>query len=84
MAAPKVGVLRRLVAFLAPYKRRIAGALVALVVAAGCVLALGQGLKHVVDAGFSSGDPGLLDRALAGVDRGRAASCRRRRGCAST
>ncbi len=67
MAAPKVGVLRRLVAFLAPYKRRIAGALVALVVAAGSVLALGQGLKYVIDAGFSSGDPGLLDRALAGV-----------------
>jgi len=37
---------------------------VALVVAAGCVLALGQGLKHVVDNGFGSGDPGLLNQAL--------------------
>ncbi|HTO48962.1 MAG TPA: ABC transporter transmembrane domain-containing protein [Burkholderiales bacterium] len=67
MAAAPVGALRRLVAFLAPYRLRIAGALVALVVAAASVLALGQGLKLVIDAGFSSGDPGLLDRALAGV-----------------
>jgi len=47
-----------------PYRARIAGALLALVVAAGCVLALGQGLKHVVDNGFGSGDPRLLDEAL--------------------
>ncbi len=33
-------------------------------VAAGCVLALGQGLKHVVDNGFGRGDPGLLNQAL--------------------
>jgi len=37
---------------------------VALLVASGCVLALGQGLKHVIDAGFSSGSPQLLDQAL--------------------
>jgi ATP-binding cassette, subfamily B, bacterial len=37
---------------------------VALIVAAGCVLALGQGLKYVVDNGFGSGDPRLLNRAL--------------------
>jgi len=28
------------------------------------VLALGQGLRHVIDAGFSSGSPHLLDQAL--------------------
>ena len=67
VASAPVGALRRLITFLAPYKLRIAGALAALVVAAGSVLALGQGLKLVIDAGFSSGDPGLLDRALAGV-----------------
>jgi len=67
VARAPVGTLRRLVSFLLPYRLRIAGALVALVVAAGSVLALGQGLKLVIDAGFSSGDPGLLDRALAGV-----------------
>ncbi|MBI3938937.1 MAG: ATP-binding cassette domain-containing protein [Betaproteobacteria bacterium] len=59
--------LLRLGRFLAPYRWRIAGALVALVIAAGCVLVLGQGLRHVVDAGFGSGDPRMLNTALAGV-----------------
>jgi len=62
-----LGPLGRLAGFLAPYRWRIAGALCALVVAAGSVLALGQGLKHVIDAGFASGDPRLLNRALAGI-----------------
>jgi len=37
------------------------------VVAAACWLALGQGVKHVIDGGFAGGDPGTLDQALAGV-----------------
>jgi ATP-binding cassette subfamily B protein len=53
--------------FLAPYRWRIAAALVALLVAAACVLALGQGLRLVVDRGFGSGEPRLLDQALAAV-----------------
>ena len=57
----------RLGSFLAPYRRRIAGALAALLVAAGCVLALGQGLRKVVDAGFGSADAHLLNAALAAV-----------------
>jgi len=60
-----MGSLARLARFLAPYRWRIAAALAALLVAAACVLALGQGLKLVVDAGFGSGEPQLLDRALA-------------------
>src|SRR3972149_10412440 len=59
--------LGRLARFLAPYCWQIAGALAALVVAASCVLALGQGLRHVIDAGFGSGDPHLLNAALAAV-----------------
>ena len=59
--------LRRLARFLVPYRRNIALALAALVVAASCVLALGQGLRYVVDAGFGSGDPRLLNAALAGM-----------------
>jgi ATP-binding cassette, subfamily B, bacterial len=50
--------------FLWPYRARIAIALAALLVAAACVLALGRGLQHVVDRGFGSGDPQLLDQAL--------------------
>src|SRR5512147_1978075 len=57
----------RMARFLAPYRGRIAAALAALVVAAVCVLALGQGLKLVVDKGFGSGEPHLLDQALAAV-----------------
>ena len=57
----------RLAEFLLPHKWRILFALIALLVAAGCVLALGQGLRHVIDAGFSSGSPQLLDQALAAM-----------------
>jgi ATP-binding cassette subfamily B protein len=57
--------LARLARFLAPYRWRVAAALAALVTAAGCVLALGKGLEYVVDAGFGSGEPRLLDQALA-------------------
>ena len=59
--------LVRLARFLLPYRLRVAGAMVALVFAAACVLALGQGVRHVVDGGFGSGDPRLLDQALGGV-----------------
>ena len=57
----------RLARFLAPYKLRVTGAIVALLVAAGCVLALGQGLKHVIDQGFGQANAATLDTALAGV-----------------
>ena len=56
--------LARILGFLAPYRRQVAIAMVALVVAAGCVLVLGQGLRRVIDGGFASGDAGLLDSAL--------------------
>src|SRR3954470_7840346 len=62
-----IAQLLRLGRFLMPYRSRIAVALVALVVAASCVLALGQGLRHVIDAGFGSGDPHLLNAALIAV-----------------
>ena len=56
--------LARILGFVAPYRRQVAIALVALVVAAGCVLVLGQGLRRVIDGGFASGDAALLDAAL--------------------
>ena len=59
--------LARLAPFLKPYRKRIALAVVALVVAAGSVLALGQGLRHVIDNGFGSGDQRLLNQALGGM-----------------
>ncbi|HMA87717.1 MAG TPA: ABC transporter transmembrane domain-containing protein [Burkholderiales bacterium] len=59
--------LARLAHYMWPYRGRVASALAALVIAAACVLALGQGLRLVVDNGFGSGDPRLLNRALAAL-----------------
>ncbi len=56
--------LRQLWPFLAPYRLQLIGALGALCLAAGTVLAFGEGLRILVDQGFSTGDAGLLDRAL--------------------
>jgi ATP-binding cassette, subfamily B, bacterial len=56
--------MKRIARFLWPYRGRIAIAVIALLVAVGCVLALGRGLQHVVDRGFGSGEPRLLDQAL--------------------
>src|SRR6266568_4175237 len=56
--------LARVLRFLWPYRARMVVAGVALVVAAGCVLVLGQGLKRVIDAGFSGNDAASLDTAL--------------------
>ncbi|MBP2293591.1 ATP-binding cassette subfamily B protein [Azospirillum rugosum] len=56
--------LRRLMPFLWPYKAQILGAMLALVVAAGTVLGMGQGMRVLVDQGFAAGDSSLLDRAL--------------------
>ena len=58
---------KRLARFLVPYRLRIAGAVIALLIAAACVLALGQGLRYVIDAGFAAASPQVLDRALAAV-----------------
>ena len=58
------GQLRRLARYLKPYRLQVAGALVALVVAAVTVLGLGVGLRRLVDEGFASQNTALLDNAL--------------------
>ena len=50
--------------FVRPYRPQIAGALAALVVAAATVLAMGFGLRLLVDEGFATGNAELLDRAV--------------------
>ena len=60
----KLRHLWRLSVFMLPYRWQVAGAVVALVIAAGTVLALGQGLRRLVDDGFTSGDTQLLNQAL--------------------
>ena len=47
-----VGGLRRILPFVAPYKWTVVGAGLALVVAAGSVLAIGQAIRRVIDNGF--------------------------------
>jgi ATP-binding cassette, subfamily B, bacterial len=59
-----VRTLRRLGSFLVPYRGRFAVAGVALLIAAGCALGMGQGLKLVVDRGFAAGNSAELDHAL--------------------
>ena len=63
----EIGALRGIFPYLAPYKVAIAGALVALTIAASAVLIMGVGLRSLVDKGFSGGDTGLLDNALIGL-----------------
>ncbi|HTT36179.1 MAG TPA: ABC transporter transmembrane domain-containing protein [Burkholderiales bacterium] len=50
--------------FVAPYRARIVGAAIALLVAAAGFLMIGQGLKRVVDLGFARGDAAALNQAL--------------------
>lgn len=49
---------------LLPYKARIVVALVALLLSSGLVLAMGEGLRVVIDSGFARGNPGMLDTSL--------------------
>ncbi|QJD58057.1 ATP-binding cassette domain-containing protein [Pseudomonas sp. gcc21] len=50
--------------FIAPYRWRVAGALLALVFTAGITLSLGQGLRLMVDQGFVTGSPELLNQSV--------------------
>lgn len=56
--------LRQLFRFLAPYRKQLLAAAVMLFIAAGSVLAIGQGLRLVVDQGFLAEDPAALNQAL--------------------
>ena len=65
---PPVAALRTLARvgrYLRPYRREILFAAIGLIVAASAVLAVGQGLKFVVDRGFSASNAVELDRMLA-------------------
>lgn len=59
----RLGSLRLLLPYLRPYGLRVAGASAALLVAAGLVLALGQGLRRLIDTGFASASPAQLNAA---------------------
>ena len=56
--------LRRTAGFLRPYKGRVAMAAAALLVTVCTGLAIGQGLKVLIDSGFATGNAAALDKAL--------------------
>lgn len=57
--------LRLALHFLYPYRWRALAALVALVVTAGITLSMGQGIRLLVDQGFLTQSPVLLNRSIA-------------------
>lgn len=59
-----IGVLKAMLQFLRPYKAQVIGASIALIFTAGITLSIGQGIRLLVDQGFSSGTPEMLDHAL--------------------
>jgi len=60
----KIGSLTAALRYLAPYRWYVVGASLALVVTAGVTLSIGQGVRLVIDAGFTSSAPGLLGESL--------------------
>ncbi|MCO8313334.1 ABC transporter transmembrane domain-containing protein [Pseudomonas mandelii] len=50
--------------FLAPYRWPALGALLALIVTAGITLSMGQGIRLLVDEGFMTQSPQLLNRSI--------------------
>jgi ATP-binding cassette subfamily B protein len=63
MSSPHLRAQSLLLPFLRPYRVRVAGAAVALLVAASLVLLLGQGLRHLIDHGFANGSVLNLNQA---------------------
>ncbi|TCZ63336.1 ATP-binding cassette domain-containing protein [Roseicella aquatilis] len=61
-AGRRLAALRGLLPWLRPYRGRALLAGLALLLAAGLVLGLGQGLRHLVDRGFAEGSAAALDR----------------------
>ena len=59
-----LGHLRFLVGYARGYRRQMLAAATALLVAAGCFIVVGQGLKRVIDEGFVQANPAALNQAL--------------------
>ncbi|MDO6824831.1 ABC transporter transmembrane domain-containing protein [Marinobacter sp. 1_MG-2023] len=56
--------MKLVIGFIRPYRKAVAGALVALVITAGITLGLGQGLRILVDQGLATESAGNLARAM--------------------
>ncbi len=62
-ASTRLGALRLLLPYLRPYRARVAGASASLLVAAGLVLVLGQGVRRLIDLGFAGRSATQLNAA---------------------
>lgn len=60
----RLRALSILLRFAKPYRRRMVFFSFAMIVSAGCFLVIGQGLKQVIDRGFSRDDPAALNQGL--------------------
>ena len=58
-----LSTLRQLARFIVPYKTRLGGAMLALLFTAGATLAMGQGVRMLVDQGFGLGTEASLNNA---------------------
>jgi ATP-binding cassette, subfamily B, bacterial len=63
-AKGEVRHLRPLLRYLRPYRLHVLGATVALIFTSSSVLAMGWGLRYLVDEGLSKGNAALLDKAF--------------------
>lgn len=61
-AKGKIGSLRYLLRYLAPYRRQAIGATIALVFTSSGVLGMGSALRHLIDQGIAKGDQNLLSQ----------------------
>ncbi len=59
------GALRLLAPFLQPYRRHVVAAAAALFASSALILVLGQGVKHLIDGGFTSGSHAQLNATAA-------------------
>jgi ATP-binding cassette subfamily B protein len=57
--------IRLALRMIAPYRKQAIGALVALIVTAGITLSMGQGIRLMVDQGFMTRSPTLLNESIA-------------------
>ncbi|RRC96731.1 ATP-binding cassette domain-containing protein [Amphritea balenae] len=61
----KFSTLKQLIGFMLPYRRYWIGAMIALLFTAGITLAIGQGVRLVIDNGFVAGSVSQLNQAIA-------------------
>ncbi|VVO41593.1 Putative multidrug export ATP-binding/permease protein [Pseudomonas fluorescens] len=64
LSATQRRAIRLATHFVAPYRWQALGALLALIVTAGITLSMGQGIRLVVDQGFMTQSPQLLNQSI--------------------